>query len=121
MSMIGGKNTQPEVRFRKALWRYGIRYGLKGNLIGRPDLILRKYRTVIFVDGCFWHHCKRHFTPPRTNALFWEKKIQANAVRDRRVSSALRRQGWRVIRVWEHAIRKDAQVTALQVVRRLRN
>jgi len=67
----------------------------------RPDFVFRKSRTVIFVDGCFWHGCPRHATKPKNNRAFWRRKLSANQERDRRVNRALRRAGWRVLRIWE--------------------
>jgi len=70
----------------------------------RPDFVFRKQRTVIFVDGCFWHGCPRHATKPKQNAAFWRKKLAANRARDLRVNRRLRQAGWRVIRIWECAL-----------------
>ena len=71
----------------------------------RPDFIFRKERLAVFVDGCFWHGCPRHGTQPKGNAAFWKRKFAGNLARDRRVDRALRRAGWRVLRIWEHALR----------------
>jgi len=85
--------------------------GLKGwrrhpNLNGKPDFVFPKQRIAVFVDGCFWHGCKKHFTIPTTNRKFWLKKIQNNMKRDKTVSSELRKSGWKVVRVWEHEVKK---------------
>lgn len=103
MSRIRSRNTSPELLVRKFLHHQGFRYRLhvKG-LPGRPDLVLPKYRTVIFVDGCFWHgHSCQGGRVPATNTAFWEGKISANQERDRRNRRALRGAGWRIIQVWE--------------------
>ncbi|HMO66131.1 MAG TPA: very short patch repair endonuclease, partial [Verrucomicrobiota bacterium] len=71
----------------------------------RPDFVFRAARLAVFVDGCFWHGCPRHGTRPKGNAAFWRRKFAANIARDRRVDRALRRAGWRVLRIWEHALR----------------
>lgn len=81
-------------------WRRGSK------LPGKPDFVFPKLKTAVFVDGCFWHGCPRHGTQPTTHAQFWRDKIAANKARDRRVNSALRKRGWRVLRVWEHELRR---------------
>ena len=68
----------------------------------KPDFVFRQARLALFVDGCFWHGCPKHATKPANNRLFWEKKLAGNQTRDRVVNRALRRAGWRVIRIWEH-------------------
>ena len=74
----------------------------------RPDFVFRSKRLAVFVDGCFWHGCPRHFIKPKGNAAFWRKKIAANRARDRLVTRTLRAQGWHVLRVWEHELlRRD--------------
>jgi DNA mismatch endonuclease (patch repair protein) len=72
----------------------------------RPDFVFLKLRVAVFVDGCFWHGCPRHATEPRNNAAFWRKKFAANKSRDRLVTRALLRASWRVVRIWEHELRK---------------
>lgn len=107
MSRIRGKDTKPEILLRKALWKEGFRYTLKNkDIAGKPDMAFRKKKIVIFVDGCFWHRCPRHFVKPKSNADFWEKKIQSNIDRDRRINRDLKKEGWRVIRVWEHDLKR---------------
>lgn len=76
----------------------------------RPDFVFRLERLAVFVDGCFWHKCPSHFRAPRTNADYWQSKIQANFERDRQVDSALRLNGWRVMRIWEHELRQPGVV-----------
>ena len=75
-------------------------------LFGKPDFVFRKNRIALFVDGCFWHGCPEHGTKPKTNAEFWAKKIQQNKDRDCAVNSALSAAGWKVVRVWEHELKK---------------
>lgn len=84
MSQIRGKNTKPEVILRKALWSMGYRYRIKNKLPGKPDLIYPSLKVAIFVDGCFWHKCPKHFQPPKTRQIFWENKINANVERDKK-------------------------------------
>ena len=104
MSHIRSKNTKPEVRLRKELFRLGYRFRLNvKKLPGTPDMVLAKYRTCIFVNGCFWHGHKgcQKFVLPKTNAEFWQSKIDANRERDLRDYTFLESMGWRVIVVWE--------------------
>jgi DNA mismatch endonuclease (patch repair protein) len=107
MQAIRGKNTGPEVLLRKLLFARGFRYRLHvSSLPGKPDIVLPKYRTVIFMHGCFWHGHDCHlFTLPQTRRDFWTTKISANQQRDQRVIFALQSAGWRVISVWECALR----------------
>jgi len=107
MSRIRGANTKLEVLVRKGLHARGLRYRLGGaGLLGRPDIVLPKYRTVVFVHGCFWHgHDCPLYRLPKTRTEFWEAKIEGNKQRDKRVSDQLTSTGWRVIEVWECALR----------------
>jgi DNA mismatch endonuclease (patch repair protein) len=73
-------------------------------VFGRPDFVFPDLKLAVFVDGCFWHGCPRHFIRPRGNAAFWRKKIAGNKSRDRIVNRTLRRMGWRVLRIWEHEL-----------------
>lgn len=81
-------------------------------LIGRPDFAFRTQRLVIFVDGCFWHGCPKHSNMPANNRTFWMKKLTGNQVRDRLVTRTLRKEGWRVVRIWEHELRTPVRVLA---------
>lgn len=115
MSRIAGKDTKPEELVRKYLFSKGFRYRKNvKKLPGTPDLVLPKYRTVIFVNGCFWHGhegCK-YFVWPKSNAEFWRQKIETNISRDRRKEAQLREMGWNVIVVWECELRpKERQET----------
>ncbi|MEY3027033.1 MAG: hypothetical protein RLZZ238_1930 [Planctomycetota bacterium] len=107
MARIRGTNTKPEVLVRSALHRAGFRFRLHGRgLPGRPDIVLPKHRTVVFVHGCFWHrHGCTLSSEPRTRRAFWRAKFDANVERDRRNARALRRLGWRVLTVWECSLR----------------
>jgi DNA mismatch endonuclease, patch repair protein len=89
------------------LWREGVRYSLRSKLPGKPDIVLSRYKIAIFVGGCFWHRCPLHGSFPKTNRLFWEKKITRNVARDTEVNSLLASSGWKVIRVWEHEIKRS--------------
>lgn len=104
MSRIRGKNTKPEMLVRKYLFAHGFRYRVNvKKLPGTPDIVLKKYRTVIFVNGCFWHgheDCKYNHLP-KTNTEFWEAKIKKNKERDVQKYWLLRHAGWHVIQLWE--------------------
>ena len=104
MSRIRSKNTKPELKVRRWLWEHGYRYRLNvKDIPGRPDIVLRKYRTVIFVNGCFWHGhvgCDK-FVMPKSNVEFWQSKISRNRERDLKNYKILEDCGWNVIVIWE--------------------
>ena len=110
MSQIKGKNTKPEERVRRYLFSHGFRYRKNvSNLPGKPDIVLPKYKTCIFVNGCFWHKhegCK-YFVWPKNNAEYWKKKITGNVERDLRQQNELRSLSWNVIVIWECELKKD--------------
>ena len=111
MSHVPTKNTTPEMIVRKFLHSQGFRYRLHPkNLPGKPDIVLPKYKIVIFVNGCFWHghfSCKE-FRPAKTNIEFWNRKIQSNVDRDKRNFELLTKAGWNVITIWECGLGKDS-------------
>lgn len=115
MRGVTGKNTRPEVAVRQRLHAAGLRFRLHAaSLPGRPDIVIRKHRAVVFVHGCFWHGHQgcRYFRVPATNSDFWRQKIQANSERDARQVAELLQLGWRVGLVWECAVRLDADMAA---------
>lgn len=107
MSGIRGKNTKQEVLVRKALFAKGYRYRLHDKkLPGKPDIVLKKYNTVIFVHGCFWHGHNCHlFKWPKTRPEFWKTKINRNKDKDTEVIKKLKNAGWKTITVWECALK----------------
>lgn len=107
MSAIKGENTTPELFIRKELFARGYRYRLNDKrLPGKPDLVLKKYRAVIFVHGCFWHqHSCPLFKWPSTRAEWWKEKLEGNRLRDQRQLSELQGLGWRTLVVWECALK----------------
>jgi len=110
MSRIKAQNTKPEIRLRKVLWALGLRYRKNvKTLPGKPDLVLRKYKLVIFIDGEFWHGYKWGDKKEKikSNRDFWIPKIERNMQRDREVDDRLRELGFTVIRFWEQQVRKD--------------
>lgn len=117
MSGIRGKNTRPEMRLRRFLHKLGFRYRLhERSLPGAPDLVLPRYRTVIFVHGCFWHRHSscRYATNPSTNVDFWRNKFESNLARDRRAIEKLVSSGWKVIVIWECGLRSAEAEETLQ-------
>lgn len=117
MSNIKGRNTQPELAIRKVLWSKGYRYRLKNKLPGKPDLVFVFAKVVVFIDGCFWHRCPDHYSPPKTRSDFWEKKISGNVERDKKVNAQLKKSGWTVLRFWEHEVEKDVDSCAEKVIK----
>ena len=112
MAAIKSNDTTPEVAVRKYLFSQGFRYrkNVKG-MPGKPDIVLRKYNTCIFVNGCFWHKhegCK-YFVWPKSNTEFWKEKIESNIERDKRNYIKLEEDGWKVVVVWECEIKNDFQ------------
>lgn len=112
MSGIRGRDTKPELLLRKGLHAMGFRYKLHDkSLPGKPDLVFPRYRAVIFVNGCFWHGHDCHlFKWPKSRKDFWREKIKSNIDRDRLVTSQLKEQGWRVLRVWECALKGRTRI-----------
>lgn len=106
MASVKGRNTTPEMLVRKALFSKGFRYRLHvGTLPGRPDIVLKRWKVVILVDGCFWHgHGCSRSRIPRSNADYWKKKLAGNMARDQANIQALIDLGWRVCRVWTCAL-----------------
>lgn len=123
MSRIRGKNTKPELLLRKHLWRAGYRYRLHpADLEGRPDLVLPKWRAIVFVHGCFWHAhggCP-YFQLPATQSEFWRTKLSRNRERDAAIVAKLSQKGWRIAIVWECALRADTSATGSAIVRWLK-
>ena len=104
MAAIHGKDTKPEMVVRRYLWGHGFRYRLNHpRLPGKPDIVMRKYRTCIFVNGCFWHGHEgcRYYTIPKTNTEFWVNKVKRNKERDVKVQHELAAMGWHSITIWE--------------------
>lgn len=104
MGRVRSQDTKPELLVRSMLQRHGYRFRLhKKDLPGKPDIVLARYNTVVFVHGCFWHRHKNcsDATIPKTNTAFWQNKLSKNVERDKKTQKALRRFGWQVIVIWE--------------------
>lgn len=117
MSHIRSKDTKPEVLVRRFLFAHGFRFRLhRKDLPGKPDIVLSKYKTVIFINGCFWHghqDCK-YSTIPETNREFWENKIKGNIQRDKETYSRLAELGWNVIEIWQCQLKPKTKDRTLQ-------
>lgn len=125
MSKIKGKNTKPEILVRKYLFSQGLRYRLHSKTLpGKPDIVLPKYHTVIFIHGCFWHgHDKcKYFVVPKTRTDWWLNKINANKENDRKNFELLQEMKWDVITVWECDLKKGKREnTLLKILEFLNN
>lgn len=121
MSQIKGKNTKPEELVRKYLFSQGFRYRKNDKrLPGSPDIVLPKYKTVIFINGCFWHGhegCK-YFVWPKSNEEFWKNKIETNIARDKKKIAALEQLGWKAIVVWECQLKPTVRENTLMTLNR---
>lgn len=119
MSRIKGKNTKPEMVLRSQLFRQGFRYRVyQKDLPGKPDIVLPKYRTVIYVHGCFWHYhedCKEGRIPS-SNSKFWREKLYKNIAKDKKHKLECEALGWKVIIVWEYEIEKQLNETMEKLI-----
>jgi len=105
MSRIRAQDTAPEWRLRRALWAAGLRYRVRvRTVVGKPDLVFLGPRVAVFIDGCFWHGCPRHYVRPGSRVEFWAQKLRINVDRDRAQTLELEALGWMVVRVWEHEV-----------------
>jgi len=125
MGKVKGKNTMPELKVRSMLHKMGFRFTVNGplnkSLPGKPDIVLPKHRTVVFVHGCFWHRhpgCKAARIPKSSRTgIDWKEKLEGNARRDRRNERRLRKMGWSVLKIWECRIKKDETMVAAKLTR----
>jgi len=115
-----GDRSRLRVERRKPRRRNSQPSTFNSQLTVRPDFVFRQSRTAIFVDGCFWHGCPRHATKPKNNRTFWRRKLAANRERDRRVNRALRRAGWRVLRIWECELAQRPEICVRRIERALK-
>ena len=121
MSQIKGKNTKPEVILRRLLYSRGIRgFRIHYKIFGKPDIVFIKKKIVIFIDGCFWHKCPVCFVKPETRMDFWMEKIEKNVERDKTVNKNLEKEGWVVLRFWEHEIYRSPDRVVSKIVRWLK-
>ncbi len=111
-SLIRGKGNK-ERQNKITGWRTHL------PLPGKPDFAFPKQKVAVFVDGCFWHGCPKCYTRPKTNRAFWDRKRETNMARDRHVTRQLRRQGWKVIRIWQHSLKKSPDACLNRIHRAL--
>jgi len=118
MSRIRSTNTRAEIRLRQALWQKKLRYRsnfkIENNI--RPDIVFTKHKLAIFVDGCQWHGCPKHYVRPRTNTEFWGEKLKINVERDILQTHQLKLSGWLVYRMWEHEIWENLEVITTKIM-----
>lgn len=105
MAHIRSKNTKPEILMKRAM--SGLYFRYQPRIYGKPDFANKKNMIAIYVDGCFWHKCPKCFRPPKSNKTYWKNKIEKNVLKDRRIEKELEKQGWTVLRFWEHKIIND--------------
>ena len=121
MSQIKGLNTKPELIVRSFLHNNGLRFRLNDkNLPGKPDIVLKKYQTVIFVDGCYWHRhdgCKLAYNP-KSRKKFWQKKFNDNIARDKHVNSIYTSLPWNLIRIWECEINSQKLTEVVNIIKK---
>lgn len=117
MSRIRSKDTNPEMLVRKYLYANGIRYRIHTKLPGKPDIVIRRKKIVIFVNGCFWHghNACQNFRWPKTKVVYWRDKIKGNIQRDKRNHTTLKEASWRVLIIWECEIRRNLEGTLGQL------
>ncbi|WP_378210808.1 very short patch repair endonuclease [Anoxybacteroides rupiense] len=106
----------------RELWRRGIRFRRNSkDLLGKPDISIKKYKIVIFIDSCFWHYCPIHGHFPKSNSEYWEKKLNRNIQRDEKVNSYYQDNDWNLLRIWEHQIKDDFSETIDHIVQFIEN
>ena len=115
MSRIRSRDTSPELKMRKGLYRSGLRFRIQ---FGKEkiDIAFPQYKIAIFIDGCFWHMCPIHSSIPKSSVKYWEEKLVRNLERSREKDARLESEGWRVVHIWEHSIEKDLEKCIIQVL-----
>lgn len=110
MRRVKSTETKLEKTFRSNLWKEGLRYRKNALSYGKPDLIFKNRKLVIFIDSCFWHGCKKHLRMPQSNPSYWLKKIKGNKRRDKEVNTYYKDKRWRIFRIWEHDIATESDL-----------
>jgi DNA mismatch endonuclease (patch repair protein) len=122
MRLVRSKDTKLEIRFRTALKKLGYKYRKNvSSYFGKPDIVLPRLKTVIFIDSCFWHGCSRHCRMPHSNRAYWKAKIGRNKQRDKKTSEWYKRNGWIVLRLWEHSLHKNLKDSIKKIASVIRN
>ena len=119
MSLIRGKGNKETEHALLVLLRQNKISGWRRHLplLGKPDFAFPKQKVAVFVDGCFWHGCPKCYTRPKTNRAFWDRKRETNMARDRHVTRQLRGRGWKVIRIWQHSLKKSPATCLNRILR----
>lgn len=120
MQSIRSANTKIEILVCSELHKLGYRFRKNvTNLIGKPDIVFPKYKVVVFLDSCFWHMCPYHYNIPKTNKKYWLQKLQRNKTRAKEVNKKLKKEGWLVVRFWEHQINNDLNKCVNKIISHL--
>ena len=118
MQAVKGKNTKLENKVITYLWQHGYRFRKNvKDLEGKPDIAIKKYKMVIFIDSCFWHKCPIHYKAPTTNVEFWENKIAGNQKRDEQVTKYYQSKEWNILRIWEHELKDNFEKIMHKVIK----
>ena len=117
MSRIKGRDTKPELVIKPLMRKLGFLYQPK--MYGRPDFANKRMKIAVFVDGCFWHGCPGHYKAPKQNAAYWKAKVANNRRRDKTVNSKLKGRGWKVVRIWEHDIKRNSTKNLDKILNRI--
>jgi DNA mismatch endonuclease (patch repair protein) len=111
MRSVKSHDSKIELAVRKLFWNSGFRYRKNSkNYFGKPDITLKKHKTVVFVDSCFWHGCRKHFRAPETRKEYWIEKIKRNKKRDKSVNQYYKNLNWTVFRIWEHDLKRSEEI-----------
>lgn len=122
MSAIKSTHTKMEDKVCYALWNKGLRFRKNvKTLPGKPDIVIKKYKLVIFLDSCFWHKCPKHFKQPKSNLEYWIPKIDRNVNRDKEINKFYSEHNWHLMRIWEHEIKKDFDSTINKIEQFIKN
>ena len=117
MQAVKSKDTKLENAVSKRLWSEGLRFRKNVvDLMGKPDIAIKKYKIVVFIDSCFWHGCKLHYRAPETNKEYWQRKIRRNKARDLKVTKYYADQNWHILRIWEHELKRDFDKTIGEII-----
>lgn len=118
MRAVKSKGTKLEQKVFKALRKRGLKFRTNvANLPGKPDIAIKKYKIVIFLDSCFWHGCPLHCRMPKSNIEYWQKKIEQNKIRDALITENYKKMGWNVLRIWEHELKENFEKTIDKIER----
>ena len=116
MSKVRSKNTSLELNFKKLIRKLKFEYQPK--IFGKPDFASKKLRIAIFIDSCFWHKCPKHFRKPSANSSYWTQKINRNVERAKEVNNYLKKDGWKILRFWEHDLKNNSKkiITKIKII-----